>query len=166
MQGRADGKHSDVIQQAEGERGWKPHVIILETRTPYSLISSFFQLRGVPARETQRCTLDLLILRSGPPRGALQLFCGARFKRIDPVFLWRVTGPTCGMMQGTIVWKRLWRQLKFIVRLVNPYGAEAFEIASGRRDDFNGFTDTCANLCGWRMFRCFLWLRDFMLRGF
>lgn len=52
MQGRADGKHSDVIQQAEGERGWKPHVIILETRTPYSLISVFFfQRRSVSARD-------------------------------------------------------------------------------------------------------------------
>lgn len=31
---------------------------------------------------------------------------------------------------------------------MNPYGAEAFEIASGRRDDFNYFTDACANRHG------------------
>lgn len=146
MQGRADGKHSDVIQQAEGERGWKPHVIALERRAAYSPIFCFFltairfdaahaqawpkdALQGVrrvlfsisKMQVMSWSPTDPLTSPSGPPEGLCTLSF-AQSECIDPAFLTegRVTGPTCRTTQCTIAWKRLWRQLKFIVRLINP----------------------------------------------
>lgn len=157
MQGRADGKHSDVIQQAEGERGWKPHVIILETRTPYSLISFFFSCSSprdaahaqVQPEDALQASVTLIfnvsklqMMHFRPacsPLGASERGSAAFLRGSIQTYRssfsfpgnWSHVRNDAGHCMETIV-----EAVEIYVRLMNPYGPDAFEIASGRRDDF------------------------------